>query len=373
MTDIDRRAASAVFSTLQDGDTAAWNAATQSWDGALGKTFDMSALLVAAAGNLALRSGAALILQPQTAYRIRVEIIAVTTDGSAVGHAEHVLEVTTPITGSPTIGEDLPIVVAKTLAAAGSGWSATISAQTGLELRINCNPGTDAVLFTARISMVTSSYFTPDALSGLLLWNKNASLSAGAIATWADSSGGGHTTTVVGSPTVAADAQYGGLLSVPFNGTTQSMLTASLTLGKYTMIQVSRIISGDGFLEHRSDGTNIDYTYKTTGNTIQCNRAAGNSSKNLSANWAFSAAPRTFVTIFDGTHAGHGLRINGVAQTLADGSNVADPGAVTSAQQIDMLGGLAATCGEFLIYNRPLLLTELVKVESYLRSKLRHY
>lgn len=221
-------------------------------------------------------------------------------------------------------------------------------------------------------AMWKSGSFSPGSLSGLVLWNKNSTLSAGTIATWADSSGNGNTTAIAGSPTVATDAQYGGLLSIPFDGATQDILTASLTLGAYTVIQVARIISGDGYLWNRNDGTDVDYVYKTTGNTMQSTRSGTTSSFNLSSDWAFSAAPRTYSARYDGTHAGHGLRINGTGQALTDVAT-GNPGTATSAQQLDMLGGLVATVGEMLVYNRALTGTEVGQVETYLRSKFGHY
>ncbi len=325
-----------------------------------------------------------LSLTTESCNAVRITVTGVTTDGGTK-RASEVHECLITSLAGPALVLDSDVITAQgsstnpVVGFSALGWAVEITAPGGLPLRIRCRPGADRVRFAARVEWlelgnigISPAIFSPADLAGLVLWNKNSSLAAGAVATWADSSGGGNTTTVIGAPVAAADPLYDGLLSVPFDGATQSMLTASLTLGPYTIFQVLRVISGDGFLTHRNDGTDIDYTYKTTGNTLNVVRSGVTSSYNLTNDWAFGTTARTVATRFNGTHVGHGMRINGVEQVL---SSVVtdDPGIATSAQQIDMLGGLVSTVGEMIVYDRALTTDECVQVETYLLDKFNHY
>ncbi len=205
------------------------------------------------------------------------------------------------------------------------------------------------------------------------MWSKNSSLSAGALTTWTDSSGNSKSITAAGSPVVAADAQYGGLLSVPMNGTTNTLTSASLTFGPFTIFVVAKASSGDGYLVHRNNaGGGVDYVYKTSGNALNVSRSSVISGYNITANWLIGTVPRTIVHSFDGTHAGHIARINGTGQTLSSTSAGA-PGTGTVANAIDMFGGLVGTVGEILVYDSALSVGNIALVETYLKNKFGHY
>jgi hypothetical protein len=228
------------------------------------------------------------------------------------------------------------------------------------------------------VAAAAAAAFDPSDIASLYLWAKNSTLVAGAAATWADSSGNGNTLTVVGSPVVAADAQYGGLLAMPFDGATQYLVSAgALTWGPFTLFMVCRVTAA-GWMHYRS--TDLEATYASTGVTLYVSRGGTASAYDdaAGANWNVTAAPRTIVHSFGGTHAGHLSRANGAARTLAN-QGAADPGVATSASITGFFATNAGTTkctgtiAEILVYDAQLTTPEIEDVEAYLQAKFGHY
>ncbi len=152
--------------------------------------------------------------------------------------------------------------------------------------------------------------------------------------------------------------------------------TGNITLGAYTVIMVHRVTTTCDYIWKRP--TNFEYCYGSVGLSISTVHGANTSSYNLSSNWARYAVPRTLMVSFDGTHAGHTIRINGVTQTLTTVGG-ADPGTATTADTLaiysadGVTAGSSGTIAEIIVYNRALTSGEKAQVESYLRTRYAHY
>jgi hypothetical protein len=223
------------------------------------------------------------------------------------------------------------------------------------------------------------SFAGPASLSGLYLWTKSdVGVTGAPVSNWADQSGGGRDWTAAGAarPTFnATDAQFNGLPSLGFVSPQCMVTTATLTYGAFTLFMAVRCLSA-GFLYNRTAGP--DYLFGTTGNTTSIVYPGGSSANNLSTNWAVSATPRTIARVFDGTHAGDILRINGVTQTLSTVSG-GDPGLTGVAGTAGLFASntgttsSTGTMAEVILYNRALTPTEYGNVESYLRARYGYY
>lgn len=175
--------------------------------------------------------------------------------------------------------------------------------------------------------------FTPGSLPNLVTWVRSDTVVGSPVSQWTDLSGNGNhivQATLAKRPAInASDAQYNGLPSLAFDGTTTAMATVgNITLGAYTVWMVCRVTTTVGYLWKRP--TAVDYCYGSTGNTINTTISAVTSGYNLSANWGQSASPRRILVAYDGTHAGHVMYLNSALQSLTTVSG-ADPGATPRA------------------------------------------
>jgi len=169
-----------------------------------------------------------------------------------------------------------------------------------------------------------------------------------------------------------------GKRGVKFDGTDDALQASSVTIGAFTYFVVMKLTGTAGMIyEHSADaGTNPgSYMYGTTGNSLQVKRGTASSSKNFTADWAVDNAAKITVQVFDGTHAGHLLYINGASQSLTNVS-ADEPGTaeVTAALNVGARNDGASLPSngliyEIIVYNRALTATERGKVERYLSSK----
>lgn len=86
-----------------------------------------------------------------TVASVEITILAVKTDGSKYAHEKHLLLVIDNGAAIAIVGPD-SIITDAAVNMASQGWSATISAPGGHNLRIAVNPGTDTINVGARIS-----------------------------------------------------------------------------------------------------------------------------------------------------------------------------------------------------------------------------
>lgn len=229
-----------------------------------------------------------------------------------------------------------------------------------------------------------ASFVNPTSLPGLLMWTRSdlsVTTSTSFVTGWADQASNNNNWTAAGGarPTFnAADVQYSNRPSISFPGGTVCMVTnQSLVYGAFTMFLAARCDgTGVGFLYQRGAGP--DYLFGTTGNTTSVVYGGGSSAYNLGSNWSVSASPRTFARVFDGTHAGDKLRINGVDQALTDVA-VGNPGTTGVSGLAGLMASSAGatvstgTVAEYILYNRALSGAEIGQVEAYMRALYAYY
>jgi hypothetical protein len=229
--------------------------------------------------------------------------------------------------------------------------------------------------------------FIPTVLTGCVLWTRSdlgIHLTSGNVDTWADQSGTGNdllqATTAAQPLFNATDAQYNGQAALSFNGTQSALRTStSLDYGLFTIFIACRVTATTGYLYSRANGT--DYLFGS--NTLPATDVTYSgvtSSYNNGANWATSAVPQTYTRIYDGTHVGDVLRINGMPVSLSSGT-ASDPGAGSTTSTWGLFANTtfgaplysSGTVAEVIVYDRVLSPTEVDQVETYLRIRYDHY
>lgn len=238
---------------------------------------------------------------------------------------------------------------------------------------------TDSASNTATVNVVVTGVLTT---AGGVLWVRNSDFVSGAnnSTPLTDRSPVGGNVTITGGPlTGSAYAGISNKLALDFDGLTQYLATAAnRTIGAHTYALVLNSSGTAGFMMHHNVAA-ASYLYESTSNSINASRGANISGKNLSSNWGVNANFRTVMKTFDGTHAGHKLRINGVNQTLTNGSGTADPGTGTSAAAIGVMAsaaGLTKVTGSLasaMALSTALSDTDAVRIESYYRKLFGHY
>ena len=241
-------------------------------------------------------------------------------------------------------------------------------------------------------NQVSSSAFSPSDIAGLQLWLKSDAGLLDAtdtpitadntqVKTWQDQSGNGlDAVQATGAlQPVWRDAANGinGNPAVYFSG--DIMATANLTAGAYTIFAVHKATS-HGLVYERGisvNSTDGEYLYTSYLYTIAARRTDGTakiSAKDYTSSWGISGNTLTTCHQFDGTHAGHTLRVNGSAISLVS-KEALDPGTVdaTAALYIGARSGTVAPItgfiAEIIYYNSDLPLADVLKVESYLIDK----
>lgn len=214
------------------------------------------------------------------------------------------------------------------------------------------------------------------------LWTRGdlgVSSTGGNVDQWADQSGNGNhlVATSTARPVFnASDADHGGKPSLLWNGTSTTMrTTGAISYGAHALYLVVKNTADCYFAVHKDGST--EYWYSSTGLSSFIVRSAVSCSANLGAGWGQNAAVRTLVRYFNGTVAGHGIRINGVDQ----GASVSgtDPGTGALSDFL-YLGSsqvpssfLSGSISEVILVTRAPTVPEHQQVEAYLRARYNHY
>lgn len=255
----------------------------------------------------------------------------------------------------------------------------------------------DLALLDTRVSNLMTAIdsqvsFSPSDIAGLQLWLKSdagvldatdtpITVDNTQIKTWQDQSGNGLDAVQANGALqpVWRDAANGinGKPAVYFAG--DIMATANLTAGVYTIFAVHKA-TVNGLIYERGVSVNTndgEYLYTTVGYTIAVRRTDGTakiSAWDHTPNWGVGGNTLTTCHQFDGTHAGHTLRVNGSTLSLTS-KGALDPGTVdaTAALYIGARSGTVAPItgfiAEIVYYDSVLSLADVLKVESYLIDK----
>lgn len=234
--------------------------------------------------------------------------------------------------------------------------------------------------------------FSPADISGMQLWLKSDAGVLDAsnnvittdntqVKTWQDQSGNGLDAVQATSARqpVWRNAANGinGNPAVYFSS--DIMVTANLTSGPFTIFSVHKA-TAHGLIYERGVSVNSndgEYLYTSTGTTIAVRRTDGIgriSSKEYNSSWGIGGNTLTTCQQFDGTHAGHTLRVNGSDITLSSASS-SDPGTVdgTGAMYIGARNNVVAPVtgfiAEIIYYDSVLSASDVSDVETYLLDK----
>jgi hypothetical protein len=259
-------------------------------------------------------------------------------------------------------------------------WKATVSSGSS---------GVWSLTFRVRLVPGRSRFFVPSDIPGNVGWfrsdmgiTKDTSVPP-LVSGWADQSGAANDMSQTGAarPTWVGNA-INGFPAVNFDPSlgAQYIATGAFSLGTFTAILVTTGQNAtNGWFWNRSTGaTSKDTLYGSTNQTIYTERGGVVSAwdTTLGGSWGQwgSSVAKVLTVRFDGTHAGHKLRINGTESGL--NNNVAnDPGTSTSSDHFTLAArndgvlGAHIQVAEFILYNRSLTDTELFVVEEYLRRR----
>jgi hypothetical protein len=179
-----------------------------------------------------------------------------------------------------------------------------------------------------------------------------------------------------------------GQAAVQFDGVDDIVSATSLSLGSYSVFVQLRAPTNAGptliIMEQSNDlntSGNGFYWVEGTGHTMHARRGATTSGRNVTAPtpnaWAFQPNLISATQLYDGTHAGHLMYINGALASTATAAG-GNPGTATVTDTFN-LGARFGTgtpiipfqgqVAELLIYNSKLNAAEQQIVENYLSSK----
>jgi len=249
--------------------------------------------------------------------------------------------------------------------------------------------GSWSVTFRVRVMPGRTSFFTPVALSGALLWLR-ADLGivgpSNSITNWKDQSGNGNDMTSAFTPGTGANptlltgsANFNGQPAIQFSGMNW-MSSASFSVGTVSVFMVTSGESAGATGYFWTRGSPVtDTLYSSTSATMSVVRGGVTSAWDLLANWGqFGSKAQSLVKLYDGTNLGQKLRINGVQQSMTntianDPGTAAVAGAFTVAA--DSSGGLPSTINvaEVAIFDHSLLSSELRQLEEYARQRYALY
>lgn len=226
--------------------------------------------------------------------------------------------------------------------------------------------------------------FTPADLPGLLIWVESDTLvQAGTVSSWTNQADGTNpliNSTAGFRPAYnATDADFNGEPSVQFTHTTPHWLrsTNNITIGAFTVVIVCKVTAASGNIWMVHDGTKFAFS-RSDLSSLGANYGVG-SDKQLSATWAVDALAMTMVHRFDGTHAGHTLEVNGVAQTLGNGASTSNPGTGGVTHQFGLMAranSAAPVSGKVVavyVANEAWSNDDIASLRTYLQAKYAHY
>lgn len=232
-------------------------------------------------------------------------------------------------------------------------------------------------------SRVHGGAFVPTQLAGCQLWLRSdmgVSIVSGGVSSWADQSGNARDASqATGSkrPTLLQSA-VNGFPAVSFDGVDDVLASPAFSAGTYTMCLVTTgQIGGNGYFFTRSAaGVEVDTLYGGVGNTTYVNRGGTVSAYDNVANWGqwIPSTAKLLVQTFDGSHAGHIVRVNGLTQSWGTTSG-GDPGTGPTTHQLVIAGRNDSyapsniNVAEAVFFDRVLSDDELATVEQYLRRR----
>jgi len=158
----------------------------------------------------------------------------------------------------------------------------------------------------------------------------------------------------------------------------QYLSTPAFNLGTFTIFMVTSPENGTtGLFWCRSTAGSQKDTLYSSNHTIIVTRAAVLSGWDQGVNWGQfggSTKAREITVQYDGTHAGHLLRINAVQQTMTS-AFANDPGTSTTNDKFTIAaddtgaGPSTINVAEVMVFNRSLTQNELAVLEDYARRR----
>lgn len=219
--------------------------------------------------------------------------------------------------------------------------------------------------------------FAPTDLGGLSLWLRADTLTAGAVASWADGSGNGRTFTAAGTaqPTMV-DAQINGLPVVRF--TTDDVMTTTatgsqmMTSSQCTIFYVVKLgtaassnatsYENDGLLSE--SGANMGTFVKDNAGTPAILAFNWDGTEDVASQSATYGAP--LLVRHDHDNVNVRVSVNKAAAASTASGTATVSGFMKLGQSWSSGNFLEADIGEILVYNRLLNSTEIGQVEAYL-------
>jgi hypothetical protein len=243
----------------------------------------------------------------------------------------------------------------------------------------------------------SSAAFSPLSIPGLALWldasdastlfqasngTTPATADGDVVGYWGDKSGNGNNATQVttaNKPSLQlAEKNSKGV--VRFDGGNDVLSAASVSLGAFGIFVVFRLTGGFLVLEHGNNLNTNDgcYLNSTSNATIGTRRSGVSTSKDLAPNWGNDNTWRVVAYQYDGTNAGHTLRVNSVTQSLFDVvANNPGTGTVAATFNIgnraDGSAGIAGDIAELVVISGAVSDANRNAVESYLNTKWAVY
>ena len=244
---------------------------------------------------------------------------------------------------------------------------------------------------SARVKVyITPSSRVPDLpprVAGCKVWARaDLGVTAGSgnvVSAWADQSGNRNDLlqATAGRQPVWTPNALNGLPTLVFDGS-NDVLTAAFALGAYTVVLVTsnQAVGTNGYFWSRSTGgVEANTLFDSTNSTMYITRASTTSGWDLSAGWGqWTAATKVLIVTFDGTHAGHKLRINSVEQTLTTTFS-GNPGSATTNDtfavggRADAAVAASIAVAEVAVYDRVLNGPQLAAIEEYARRRYKLY
>ena len=222
--------------------------------------------------------------------------------------------------------------------------------------------------------------FTPSGLTGLTLWLKADSLSAGPVGTWADQSGAGRNFTAAGAaqPT-AVDAQINGLPVVRFTTDDVMQTTATgaqlMTTSQCTIFYVLKL--GSAASSHATSYENDALLMEIGGNMGTFVKDNAGTPTILAFNWDTNEDVATQNIAYgvarqvrhDHDNVNVRVSVNKAAAASTASGTASVPGVMRIGQSFSSGNFLEADIGEILVYNRLLAAGEISQVETYLTGR----
>jgi len=245
--------------------------------------------------------------------------------------------------------------------------------------------GTSVARVRVYVRQTPGNYVNPARLPGCRLWLR-ADLgltlqAANAVSNWADQSGNGNDASQAGpgQQPIWTPNQVNGLPTINFDGANDVLATPAFALGTYTVVMVTTGQDASNGWFWTRDTTN-DTLYGTTNNTMYIQRGPLFSQWEQTAGWGQwgPSTAKILVVRFDGTHAGHTLRINALTQTMTTGG-ANDPGTTTTTDQFSIAARADAVLpskinvAEVAIYDSSLPAPQLNALEEYARRRYKLY